>query len=70
MTRIIRSLLIAPVVAAFLLVGGILSAGAAGAVTIERVESPGGIMAWLVRDHSNPIISMRFAFRGDRKSVV
>ncbi len=36
----------------------------AGAVTIERVLSPGGIEAWLVRDHTNPIITMRFAFRG------
>ncbi len=34
------------------------------AVTVERVVSPGGIEAWLVRDHTNPIISMRFAFRG------
>ena len=36
----------------------------AGAVTIERVVSSGGIEAWLVRDHTNPIITMRFAFRG------
>ena len=34
------------------------------AVTIERVLSLGGIEAWLVRDHTNPIITMRFAFRG------
>jgi len=34
------------------------------AVTIDRVITPGGIEAWLVRDHTNPIISMRFAFRG------
>ncbi len=36
----------------------------AHAVSIDRVESPGGIQAWLVQDHTNPIISMRFAFRG------
>ncbi len=36
----------------------------AHAVTVERVVSPGGIEAWLVADHANPIISMRFAFRG------
>jgi zinc protease len=36
----------------------------ADAVTVERVVSPGGIEAWLVPDHTNPIISMRFAFRG------
>lgn len=34
------------------------------AVTVERVVSPLGIEAWLVRDHTNPIISMSFAFRG------
>lgn len=31
---------------------------------IERVVSPSGIEAWLIEDHTNPIISMRFAFRG------
>jgi zinc protease len=31
---------------------------------IERVTSPGGIEAWLVEDHANSLISMRFAFRG------
>ncbi len=36
----------------------------AWAVTIERVVSPGGIEAWLVEDHSNPIISLHLAFRG------
>ena len=64
MTPIVRSLLVAPILAAFLLVGVILSTGPAGGVTIEKILSPGGITAWLVRDHSNPIISMRFSFRG------
>ena len=40
------------------------TAGLVLAVEIERVKSSGGIEAWLVRDHTNPIISMRFAFRG------
>ena len=31
---------------------------------IERVTSPGGIEAWLVESHANPLIAMRFAFRG------
>jgi zinc protease len=31
---------------------------------IERVISPGGIEAWLVESHDNPLIAMRFAFRG------
>jgi zinc protease len=41
-----------------------LAASAAGAMTIERVVSPGGIEAWLVRDHALPLIALEFAFRG------
>jgi zinc protease len=33
-------------------------------VTVERVVSAAGITAWLVRDTINPIINVRFAFRG------
>jgi len=36
----------------------------AWAVQVQRVISPGGIEAWLVEDHSNPIISLDLAFRG------
>ncbi|MEE8145219.1 MAG: pitrilysin family protein [Kiloniellales bacterium] len=36
----------------------------ARALEVQRVVSPGGIEAWLVEDHSNPIISMDFAFSG------
>ena len=36
----------------------------AGAVTVERVVSPGGIEAWLVQDHSNPIIDVEVSFAG------
>src|SRR5260370_23158267 len=35
-----------------------------GAMTIERVTSPGGIEAWLVEDHTVPVVSIRFAFPG------
>ncbi len=42
----------------------VLVALPAQAVTVERVVSPGGIEAWLVQDHSNPIIAMDVAFRG------
>src|SRR5262249_52284110 len=31
---------------------------------IQRVVSPGGIEAWLVEGHTNPLIAVRFAFRG------
>lgn len=41
-----------------------LSAPAARAMTIERVVSPGGIEAWLVRDHTLPLIALDFAIRG------
>jgi zinc protease len=36
----------------------------AQAMKIERVVSPGGIEAWLVRDSSLPLIAMNFSFRG------
>ena len=36
----------------------------ATAVEVEKVVSPGGIEAWLVEDHSNPIVSLVLAFRG------
>jgi len=41
-----------------------LAAGSADAMEIKRVISPGGIEAWLVESHANPLIAMRFAFRG------
>ncbi len=36
----------------------------ARAMNIQEVRSPGGIEAWLVEDHSIPIISLRFGFVG------
>ena len=36
----------------------------ARAVEVQRVVSPGGIEAWLVEDHSNPIIALELAFLG------
>ena len=33
-------------------------------MNIQRVTSPGGIEAWLVESHANPLIAMRFGFRG------
>ncbi|WP_218940044.1 M16 family metallopeptidase [Denitrobaculum tricleocarpae] len=40
------------------------AAPVSAAVEIERVVSPGGIEAWLVQDHRNPIIAMEFSFKG------
>jgi zinc protease len=36
----------------------------ASATKIERIVSPGGIVAWLVREPSVPLIAFDFAFRG------
>jgi len=36
----------------------------AEAMQIQTVTSPGGIEAWLVEDHSNPMMAMRFSFEG------
>jgi zinc protease len=41
-----------------------LATSASSAMDITRVRSPGGIEAWLVESHANPLIAMRFAFRG------
>ncbi len=40
------------------------AANRAQAIEIQQVTSPGGISAWLVEDHSIPLMSMRFAFQG------
>lgn len=49
---------------ALLAVALMLVPAAAKAFDIQRVVSPGGIEAWLVEDHSLPIISTRFLFPG------
>jgi zinc protease len=41
-----------------------VSSWAASALPVERVVSPGGIVAWLVEDHSNPVISLGAGFAG------
>ena len=49
-----------------LVAGALLSLGPApaNATTIERVVSPGGIEAWLVREPAVPLIVVKFAFVG------
>lgn len=37
---------------------------AAQAMKIQKIKSPGGIEAWLVEEHSVPLIALRFAFKG------
>ena len=34
------------------------------AASVRQVVSPGGIEAWLVEDHANPLLAMQFAFSG------
>ncbi|MEQ9331733.1 pitrilysin family protein [Thalassobaculum sp.] len=40
----------------------------AAALDIQEVVSPGGVKAWLVEDHSNPILSLSFSFAGGESS--
>lgn len=50
----------------FLASAALLLAGftPAQAFDIQRVVSDGGVEAWLIEDHVNPIIAMNFAFKG------
>jgi zinc protease len=41
-----------------------LQPGTARAAEVQKVVSDKGITAWLVEDHSNPILSVKLAFRG------
>ena len=50
--------------AAVSLAAALMAAPAAGATTIERVVSPSGIEAWLVQEHTVPLVALDFAFRG------
>ncbi len=51
-----------------LLVVWCANAGPALAINIERVISPGGIEAWLVRDPTLPLLTMEMRFRGGAAS--
>jgi zinc protease len=58
--RLEQQILVALIASAFLW----LTPLAAQAMKIERVVSPGGIEAWLVRDPALPLIAVEFAIRG------
>ena len=47
-----------------LALAAIVWSAAAEAIDIQKVVSPRGVTAWLVEDHSIPLISMAFAFEG------
>jgi zinc protease len=42
----------------------VLPIGPAHAMKIQTVKSPGGIEAWLVEEHANPLMALKFAFEG------
>ena len=50
--------------AAAAIAGSFALAAPAGATTIERVVSPGGIEAWLVHESAVPLVAVEFAFVG------
>ena len=47
-----------------LLFAAVLSMGVARASGIVEVKSPGGITAWLIEDHTLPLIAVQFSFDG------
>jgi len=47
----------------------LLAPGSVSALSIERVVSAGGIEAWLARDKSVPVISVKILFRGSGSAV-
>src|SRR5262249_8679470 len=60
MRPVMRSL--RPFCAAFILL--VICVLPAGAIAIKEVKSKAGITAWLVEDHTNPLIAMQFSFAG------
>jgi zinc protease len=49
---------------AFTLLAFLTGAPAASAMTIEKIVSPSGIAAWLVREQTVPLITLNYAFHG------
>lgn len=48
----------------FATVAGIASTNSASAMTIEKIVSPAGIEAWLVREKALPLVTLNYAFHG------
>lgn len=46
----------------------LLPGTALAALEIQSVTSPGGIKAWLVQDHRNPVLALDFSFGGGESS--
>ena len=49
---------------ALALVGFVAGAPAASAMKIEKIVSPSGIEAWLVREQATPLVALNYAFHG------
>ena len=56
-----RRLVFSLAIAALAVVAG---APSASAMTIEQIVSPSGIKAWLVREHTVPLVTLNYAFHG------
>src|SRR5664280_3324735 len=59
--KIMTRFLAAAALAALALLAG---ASAASAMQIEKIVSPSGIEAWLVREQSAPLVALNFVFHG------
>ena len=51
-------------IAILLVILALTSIAQARAVEVKEVKSQSGISAWLIEDHANPVISVRFMFKG------
>jgi zinc protease len=57
------------VLPALFVAAGVFATPAQAATTIERIVSPGGIEAWLVREATVPLVAIDFAFRQGSSQV-
>lgn len=55
---------VAAVVATLAIISTVALSRPAEAMNIQTIKSPGGIEAWLVEEHSVPLMALRFAFEG------
>ena len=68
LARVSKSALAALAACVLTAAAAMLVPSKAMAMKIQEITSPGGIKAWLVEEHSVPLIAMRFAFEGGGSS--
>jgi zinc protease len=56
------------IVSSLLLFVALILPNVVQAMNVERVTSPGGVEAWLVRDKLVPVVALQFSFRGGTSS--